>query len=351
MAKILAFESFDGGSHKQFRQTMTKYSTHNWTWITRPPCDWKWRMLIGAQELVEDAIRKNCFKNAPDFIFSTSLIDVAALRTTLPKGARDIPIILYMHENQIAYPTHDKRDATFAITNLQSVLAADKVIFNSKWNMDSFLEGISALLKHVPNHTLGDIQKRIRENAAVSWVPVEMPPDAVQISANNDDAIKIVWPHRWEHDKGPEKLLAIAREWSNKLNLRWTILGEQFQKIPEPLEKFKAEFKERIDHMGFVESKEEYWKLLHQGDWVLSTASHEFFGIAVVEALFAGCLPWVPEALSYRELLPAAARGISPIKGLNDGLNRNEMHCRIMEHLHMAQADNAVPRLDLLISS
>ena len=29
-----------------------------------------------------------------------------------------------------------------------------------------------------------------------------------------------MWPHRWEHDKGPEELLALARRWSEPLDLR-----------------------------------------------------------------------------------------------------------------------------------
>ena len=40
---------------------------------------------------------------------------------------------------------------------------------------------------------------------------------------------------------------------------------------------------------------------------MLSTARHEFFGIAVAEALRAGCLPWLPARLSYPELLPEPA--------------------------------------------
>ena len=119
MPSILAFESFDGGSHKQFRETLTKHSSHDWTWITRPPRSWKWRMAISAIEMVDDALKKGVVK--PDCLFCTSLTDVAVLRSALPRGWRDIPIVLYMHENQVAYPTTDSRDASFAITNLQSV--------------------------------------------------------------------------------------------------------------------------------------------------------------------------------------------------------------------------------------
>ena len=77
MPRILAFESFDGGSHKQFRETLTKYSTHDWTWITRPPHSWKWRMAISAQEMVDEVLKQGI--EVPEIIFVTSLTDVAGL--------------------------------------------------------------------------------------------------------------------------------------------------------------------------------------------------------------------------------------------------------------------------------
>ena len=350
MVNILAFESFDGGSHKQFRKTLTKYSAHEWVWITRPARSWKWRMAISAQEMVDAVFAQGIAM--PDVIFCTSLTDVAALRSALPKEWRTLPVVLYMHENQVAYPTHDARDASFAFTNLQSVLTADFAIFNSKWNLDSFVAGIESLLNKSWDTTLKDIGNRIRANATVAWVPVEMPPEDLRALHNTDNggrslATRIVWPHRWEHDKGPELLLKLAREHTTKQNLRWIILGEQFSEIPESLKLFQDEFQDHIDHMGYVASKKEYWKWLVKADWVLSTADHEFFGIAVVEALFAGCLPWLPEKLSYRELLPACARGLTPMLTPQNTSITSDIH----EHTYMAQAIPATKRIDSLILS
>jgi glycosyltransferase involved in cell wall biosynthesis len=41
-----------------------------------------------------------------------------------------------------------------------------------------------------------------------------------------------------------------------------------------------------------------------RGDIVISTAWQENFGIAVVEAMAHGCLPLLPDRLSYPEILP-----------------------------------------------
>jgi glycosyltransferase involved in cell wall biosynthesis len=316
-------------------------------------------MALSALEMVDDMNQQGITK--PDVIFCTSLTDLAALRASLPNGWRELPIVLYMHENQVAYPTNDARDASFAFTNLQSVLTADLTIFNSKWNMDSFISGIETLLENSWDTTLKDIGNRIRENSTVAWVPVELPPveftdSRVLHNSDNEgraigsEPIRIVWPHRWEHDKAPEKLLELAREYSEPLNLHWIILGEQFNQVPEALKQFKTEFAAKIDHMGYVESKGEYWKWLRKADWVLSTAEHEFFGIAVVEALFAGCLPWLPDKLSYRELLPACARGLTPATHAKNS-SSSEIMGHIQDHLTMARAKPATKRIDSLIST
>jgi glycosyltransferase involved in cell wall biosynthesis len=60
--------------------------------------------------------------------------------------------------------------------------------------------------------------------------------------------------------------------------------------------------KSKISHFGYVENRDDYYKMLVQGDIVVSTARHEFFGISIVEAVRAGCFPVVPKRLVYPEL-------------------------------------------------
>jgi glycosyltransferase involved in cell wall biosynthesis len=352
--RVLGFESYDTGSHRAVRQLVEKYSRHQWTWLTRPGRGWKWRMRLAAVELVDEAARTGLLDKPIDVIVATSLLGVADLRALLPARLRSVPVVLYMHENQAAYPSSDHpridpaRDVHFAITNLTSVLAADRVIWNSRWNRDSFLEGMELIIRRANAVDLRGWREKVEARSTVIWPPVEPPPVQGGDTEVLHNARRVIWPHRWEHDKGPDELLEIATRHSEKLDLRWTILGEQFPDVPPALREFQVRFAARTDHFGFEPDRRRYWMHLGSGGWVLSTAQHEFFGLAVVEAMLAGCLPWLPPRLSYPELLPAEAQGLSPA---NPPRNRDRVLQAIREHLRPALAPNAVAAIDEVIAA
>jgi len=368
---VLAFEPFDGGSHRAVRESISRHSRHTWTWFTSPPRGWKWRMRLGAADLVEQARAAGALERRVDVIFATSLLSLADLIAELPPRLRATPAVLYMHENQAAYPSgHEtevsaERDTHFALTNLTSIRAADMTLWNSEWNRRSFEAGIAALLSHAPDARLRSLLPPAGEGRGaggrVLWPPVEAPPrpagPAVTPSRVLHKPVRVVWPHRWEHDKGPEELLRIAtaaREGREDAGdavvargIRWTILGERYRKTPAALLEFERRFRDDIDHIGFEPDRGEYWRHLRRCDWVLSTAGHEYFGIAVVEALLSGCLPWLPDRLSYPELLPGCARGLSPARPPEDP---TAIRAAVAAHLAPAVAPNAVGRLDVVIS-
>ena len=156
-----------------------------------------------------------------------------------------------------------------------------------------------------------------------------------------------MWPHRWEHDKGPAELLELALTLSEPLDLRWTILGQRYRQVPAELEVFHRQLRGRIDHFGYEPDRAAYWRRVSDCDWVLSTARHEFFGIAVVEAMLAGCLPWLPSRLSYLELLPPCARDLSPARPPEP--EGDDIRRQIAEHLQPARAPAAVAKIDRVV--
>lgn len=350
----------------------------------------RWRLRLAGLTFAADERARATAGESPDVdaIFATSMLSLSDLRATLPPRLRGRPHVLYMHENQIAYPASPKtrerdreRDTHLAFTNLASIEAADRVVWNSAWNRRSFIEGIESLLKHAPEPVDPGWRERLERRSVVIPPPIESldgrdradaedrgsdegRPAAILHNtelADYPDAVRIVWPHRWEHDKGCDELLEIAntarrREAEGGPRLHWLLLGQPFQRVPESMRTMLDDHADRIEHAGWL-PRTEYVETLRRADWVLSTARHEFYGIAVAESLLAGCMPWLPDRLSYPELVPPEALGLDPWNTdirtdhpWGHGLNRAELHRRIVERLEPAAANVAVRRLESVIT-
>ncbi|HCH25464.1 MAG TPA: DUF3524 domain-containing protein, partial [Oceanospirillaceae bacterium] len=89
------------------------------------------------------------------------------------------------------------------------------------------------------------------------------------------------------------------------MDFKLHLLGQQFRKQPASLQSIQTEFAGQLGQVGFVDSKVAYEALLRSCDYAISTAYHEFQGLAVGEAVQCGCLPLLPNRLSYPGLVGA----------------------------------------------
>jgi glycosyltransferase involved in cell wall biosynthesis len=60
---------------------------------------------------------------------------------------------------------------------------------------------------------------------------------------------------------------------------------------------------------GRLDSRAQYDRLLERADIVVSCAAQEYFGIAVAEAIHAGCYPVLPQGQVYPSLYGTRCRG------------------------------------------
>uniref|UniRef100_A0A1I8F9Y2 tRNA-queuosine alpha-mannosyltransferase n=1 Tax=Macrostomum lignano TaxID=282301 RepID=A0A1I8F9Y2_9PLAT len=124
-----------------------------------------------------------------------------------------------------------------------------------------------------------------------------------------NNRLLILWPHRWEHDKNPDSFFTaiFALADSGETNFALCILGQSFAGPPPPA--FEAAKKrlpsDQIAHWGYLENRQAYLACLSACHVVVSTAEHEFFGLAMLEATSAGCYPLAPRRLAYPELFPS----------------------------------------------
>jgi len=56
-----------------------------------------------------------------------------------------------------------------------SALVADKLLFNSKWNFDSFLQNIPKIIKLVPDFKPAGLSEEIKAKSQVVHFPVKIP--------------------------------------------------------------------------------------------------------------------------------------------------------------------------------
>lgn len=307
MLDVLFIEPYFGGSHRAFAEGYRRHSRHSIDLLTMPAHKWKWRMRGGAMYLAD---RLPVTK--PDVLMVSDFLDLATLKALRPEYTAGIPCVAYFHENQLTYPVRDEseRDFQFGLTNMTTCLSADRVLFNSRYHMESFLRAGDDLLNKMPDCVPERVPERIRARSQVTPVGVDLEaidnirPDA----AERTGPITILWNHRWEFDKAPETFFRVIERLDNVgLDFELAVAGESFRRVPAVFEWAGKCFADRLIVFGTVPSREDYLQLLLESDVVVSTAIHEFFGIAVVEAVYAGCVPLLPNRLSYPEVIPEEA--------------------------------------------
>ncbi|KAK2174365.1 hypothetical protein NP493_807g01008 [Ridgeia piscesae] len=230
--------------------------------------------------------------------------------------------------------------------------------------MTSFLDNIASFMKLIPDHRPRGLADQIRPKCRVIHFPIQFPdlckdnipvtrPTCLtsmsQSAGDEDDCVgdrktsgdgnnrtmssetqcgqkameqlhlvegpdttdsamrplHIVWPHRWEHDKDPDTFFHTLYELHKQgLLFKVSVLGETYSDVPDIFAEAAEMLKSHIVAWGFQPSKDDYYRHLVAADVVVSTAAHEFFGVAMLEAVYLGCYPLCPRKLVYPEIFP-----------------------------------------------
>jgi glycosyltransferase involved in cell wall biosynthesis len=305
--RILLLSAYDAGSHQRWREQLTaSQPDFHWQVLALPPRFFRWRIRGNALTWLNDP----ALQKPADLIIATSMVDLASLRGFHPRFART-PCLLYMHENQFAYPDSGRQHSSAEprIVNLYSAVAADRVLFNSDWNRRSFLDGARNFLNKMPDGLPDGLIADLRDKSAVLPVPIE---DRLFVpSARQPDprCPHLLWNHRWEYDKAPDRLLLLLDALDRMgQDFRLSVVGEQFRKSPAAFDQIQARHGARVLNWGYMEDRAAYDQLLGQADVVVSTALHDFQGLAVLEAMASGCVALAPDRLAYPEYVPGAQR-------------------------------------------
>lgn len=303
--KILLLSPYDAVSHQYWHNGLTReISAHAFTVVTLPARYFNWRFRGNSLTLAHDARIHGEY----DLILATSMTDVASLKA-MRSDIADVPVVLYFHENQFDYPASedDPHRVDRQLTSLYSALASDRIVFNTVYNERTFLGGVAALLDRMPDHVPAGVVDQLASRSSVLGVPLAR--EAYQ-SPRRDEVPAIVWNHRWEFDKGPGLLLEVVEGLiQSGFKFRFHLVGQQFRNQPEPFDECVGRLREAgaLGARGF-QPRADYLELLAGASAVLSTALQEFQGLSVMEAVASGCVPVVPDRLSYPELFASDYR-------------------------------------------
>ena len=311
--RILALEPWYGGSHRTFLDGLSSNSRNQIDTVTMSARFWKWRMHGGAVTMARK-VSQMYRDDKPDLIFASSMVNLPAFMALTRNELQGVPVVMYMHENQLTYPLPEgkDRDHTYGYINYLSCLAADHILFNSQFHYDQFVEALPRLLRLFPDYTHLNTAQEIRQKSSVLHLGLDLKGHDKYASAYEGHAWGpgmrppiVLWNQRWEYDKNPEAFFRLMNRLDDSGHtFRLILAGEHFEEQPKEFERAFERYAERILHYGYAEDFQEYSKLLHRADIVISTSIHEFFGISMLEAIYCGCHPLLPNRLSYPELIP-----------------------------------------------
>lgn len=242
----------------------------------------------------------------PDIIFLSGPINVAALVAMLPSSWSTIPRVIYFHESQWTYPSEEYDARPYLLAHLDAIQLCDEAWFNSHFHLNAFWDAaMSPAVDNRIRSLVKSVEERLRARCAVVYPPVTLDVVNHVPSAVNPRP-RILWNARWELDKRPDRFVKLLDLLAEEMNgVEPLVLGTSGRDVAQIAAQLGRHAATAVVPVH-VSSRAEYEALLSTADILVSTADHEFFGIAALEAVLSGAIPVLPAALAYPETLPSA---------------------------------------------
>lgn len=302
---ILILEPFLGGSGKAFLNGLMQYSRNHLFPVTLTEHYWKWRQHGISIDLAEKAMQID----APiELIVASNFTNLPAFVSLTRKKYAGLPIILYMHENQITkpLPQGQQRDLTYSYVNFLSTVIADRVLFSSQFHFNQYFEHLPEFLDQFGEYAHKELIQQIRQKSQVLYPGLFLQQHDQFIAPQQaNERLVVVWNQRWEYDRNPAMFFRMMNRLDDAgCDFDLILAGDSDFEKPIEYERALQRYGDRVIHSGYVSDPEEYSRWLHQGDVVVSTSDYEFFSVAIMEAIYCGCHPVLPNKLTYPELIP-----------------------------------------------
>ena len=298
--RVLLIESYGAGSHLRIARLLQETSRHRIDIIRLGREHWRTLALTGHRAIAEalSALPDQAY----DLLIFSGPADVRLVAAAIPSAWRPIPLAVYFHESQWTYPAGALDRIPHLVNHLETLEHCAAIWFNSRYHRDTFF---TSAWRH--QHPVVRSLARVILPVQTHKSSVLYPPVRVEEHpARRNETLTIAWSARWEQEKRPDLMLAIMRSvLAAGLQVRLHILGCAPERWRAEL-RVDPRLREIIHPASGYLPRAEYEAVLAQADVWLSTAEHEYFGVAALEAVVLGAVPVVPAALAYAETLPSA---------------------------------------------
>jgi glycosyltransferase involved in cell wall biosynthesis len=189
-------------------------------------------------------------------------------------------------------------------------------------HMDGFLESVADIMPYFRRHAVNSFfTKRLLEQRIEGFqfevcflgLDLEAIDRCRRGKRPERSSLTVLWQHRWRTDKNLRGALDIIETLAAKHRDVAFLVGrnedwdEPFW-APQSLKDYFAQALPRLARLGNVHfpsrfaTQVEYWRLLSEVDIAFSCSYHETFGIAMLEAAYAGAACVVPDMVAYPEI-------------------------------------------------
>jgi len=304
VANILVLEPWYRGSHRKWLDGWRLASKHQINIVEGPDAGWRRSLLISPDRFAEAIVESS---DHVDALVASTPIDLATVMGLLPSGIPRPPTLLYMHESQIGYPPGPKggRANGGIVNDWRSILAADRVAVATSFHERVLVKKMPPFAEQLIEGAGSKLESKLSN--------VELLPIGIDTSrlapVTVTGPITVMWNHRWSYDKGPGEFAhAVSVLAGEGHDFSVYALGEVERSGRQAYERLLNQLNDRVILCGY-QQEDAYLHALCRSDVVVSSAQHDFFGLAVAEAIAAGARPLLPQRLAYPEIVPEALRG------------------------------------------
>jgi len=303
---ILYVEAHYDGAHRDWIDSYTARSQHQFTLLTMPGGDWRWRLHGGAAHLAGHFLAQRSQLPPVDLLLVNGMANAPLfLALTRPHLDR-VPLAVYIQENQLNYPPPPPevyRWQDGAVIQVFSAYAADWVAFNGDYLRQDFLASLQTFVAE--RDYTDDLYARIAARAGVLRRGIDLVTrfGAPPLRAAARPPTTFLWSHRWAYEKGVEDFAAALRQLHAEDLPFYVILAGDPWNHADLRASLAVELGERVLSVGNL-SGADYVEALRRADVMVACSLNEPLGVSMLEAMYMGCLPILPNRGSFPVILP-----------------------------------------------